>query len=361
MPKILPILVATGLLSLGLLQSCSRSQSKGTTLAEVGDTELTLEEIRHSFPAEFEHLLKKEQYLDFVKRWIEDEVVYQEALKNKLDKDSSVQKKIERMKRKILIEEYFSALSASEGYEPDDVTLSQYYEMNKDQYRRQRPAIKFAHIRFKDLAEARRLRWQVNPENFLAMAAEHSLDPVPESLEFVAFKAPSEISSCLIDALQPLRANQSSAPVNCPDGVYLLRVVEKADPGDIIPFDEARDDISATLVMNRREKLLQNKIADLKQNASITLNVESIPGALADAEPPQEESALLESEQVTQSVPRPVPSSQPAQSAPAKATTPVRPTPVEPAPARLSEPDVNTYPAPAAQESPPPHNPETTE
>ncbi len=391
MAKILHIAAMVGFLSLGMLQSCSRTQSQDTALAEVGSAKLTLEEIRQSFPSEFEHLIKREQYLDFVKRWIEDEVVYQEALKNKLDKDTTVQRKIERMKRKILIEEYFSAFNASESYEPDDVTLSQYYEMNKEHYRRKQAAVKFMHIRLEDPTLARQLRRQAAGDNFLAVASRHSADPVPESPASLPFKTESEIPACLVEPLFSLRPNQNSAPVECQDGVYFLRVLEKAEVGDIIPFEEARNDISSTLVMNRREKMLQNRVAELKQNASITLNVDRVPGSTSEAEmdpvsedpiepeththleetppkakivrtPEPKSVATPEPEKQVQPVTKPAPPPRPKPPAP-------KPAPVAsesiPSPHRDPEPVSASKPEPkpesTAQENPLPPNPETTE
>src|SRR5690606_10344613 len=107
---------------------CKEEKAQATVLAQVGEASLTLEELRESFPVEFEQLIRREQYLDFIKRWMDDEVVYQQALKAKIDSDPAIKRKLDKVRRKLLIEEYLAKENAAEVYEPDEIAMNQYYE-----------------------------------------------------------------------------------------------------------------------------------------------------------------------------------------------------------------------------------------
>ena len=78
-------LAGIGVIAVFALMACqNKSTPAPVVLAQVDQAKLTLDEIRESFPAEYEKILPREQYLDFIQRWINDEVVYQQALKIKL-------------------------------------------------------------------------------------------------------------------------------------------------------------------------------------------------------------------------------------------------------------------------------------
>ena len=104
--KIKPFALA--FLGLALLAACKKQETRSVVLAQVGKSSLTLEDLRESFPAEFEQLIRREQYLDFIKRWIDDEAVYQQAKQAKLETDPIVARKLEKVRRKLLIEEFLA-------------------------------------------------------------------------------------------------------------------------------------------------------------------------------------------------------------------------------------------------------------
>lgn len=273
------------LLAACFLGACKDKNAKGTVLAQVGNSTLSLEELRESFPAEYEQLIRREQYLDFIKRWIDDEVLYQQALKAHLDDDPLVKRKLDKLMRKLLIEEFLAREGASEGFEADETTMNQYYEMHKERFRRKVPEVKYTHIRVQTLKQANELRNRVGSDNaFLAQAATHSLDPVPEALDALPFKKERELPACFAAEVAAARIGAVTAPASCPDGVYLVRVLDRQETGSTIPFAEAKEEIATTLAMQRKDKLLEARIAEYKAGTAISYNLDQIPG-LAENSP----------------------------------------------------------------------------
>lgn len=258
--------------------ACKKEPVKATVLAQVGTSTLTLEDLRESFPAEFEQLIRREQYLDFIKRWMDDEVVYQEALKAKVENDPVVGRKLEKLRRKLLIEEFLSRENASEVFEPDEMAMNQYYEMHKEEFRRKVPEVKFAQIRVQTNKQAADLRYKVNRGDFLTVAAANSLDPVPESYASISFKKQTEFPPCLSQDIAGAGIGAVTLPVACPDGFYLVKVLERQEAGSLIPFPEAKEEISGILVMERKDKLMDGRIAKYKEGMSFSYNLDQIPG-----------------------------------------------------------------------------------
>lgn len=266
------------LLGLAALQGCQREQKDTSVLAQVGNATLTLSELRESFPPEFEQLIRREQYLDFIKRWIDDEVIFQQAQKTELDKDTVVARKLAKLRRKLLIEEFLARENASEVFEPDDLAMTQYYEMHKEDFRRKEPEIKFVSLRVPTSNQANDLRKKIIREDFLAVAAANSHDPTPESYASIGFKKQSEFPPCLAKDISSANANAVTLPIACPDGVYLVKVLERQEAGSLIPFAEAKEEISGILIMDRRDKLTEDRIAKYKQGLTIGYNLDQVPG-----------------------------------------------------------------------------------
>jgi parvulin-like peptidyl-prolyl isomerase len=276
---------ASAFIGLALLAACKKQESRSVVLAQVGKSSLTLDDLRESFPAEFEQLIRREQYLDFIKRWIDDEAVYQQAKQAKLESDPLVARKLEKVRRKLLIEEFLARENAAEVFEPDEMAMNQYYEMHKEEFRRKGPEYKYAHIRVQTNKQASDLRPKAQRSDFLALASANSLDPAPESYASIAFKKLSEIPPCLAQEIDKAGIGNVTLPVSCADGFYLVKVLEKQDAGSLIAFPEAKEEISGILVMERKDKLLESRIAKYKEGLAVNYNLDNIPGLSQDGEP----------------------------------------------------------------------------
>jgi parvulin-like peptidyl-prolyl isomerase len=260
-----------------LLTGCRDKTPPPVVLAQVDQVKLTLSELRESFPAEYEKVLPREQYLDVIQRWIDDEAVYQQALKRKLDQDPQVLRKLERLRRRMIIEEFLSReIAANAGMEPDEASMQRYYENHKSEFLRKTPEYRYQQIRVGTLKEALAVRSKVNGSNFAALAAKHSLDSNLD-LSALPFRKPTEIPTCLHDLLDA-RPGWLSNPVSCPDGVYLVRLQDRIAAGTALPFSEVREAISGQLVMQHKGRMRETKIRQYKEGVAVSLNVDQIPG-----------------------------------------------------------------------------------
>jgi parvulin-like peptidyl-prolyl isomerase len=259
------------------LSGCQKSGSQPVVLAQVDESKLTLDELRETFPAEYEKVLPREQYLDVIQRWIDDEAVYLEALERKLDQDPQVKRKLERLRRRMIIEEFLAreAVGGADT-EPDEGAMTRYYENNKTDFLRKGPEFRYLHIRLNTLKEALALRAKVRSDNFAALAARNSLDSSADLSE-PPFRKAAEVPPCLHDVLDA-KPGWLSNPVSCPDGIYLVKLLDRIEAGTPLPFQEVRAAIAARLSMHHRERMRESKIRQYKEGMAISLNVDEIPG-----------------------------------------------------------------------------------
>ncbi len=271
--------------ALTLLGGCQKEKEKELVLAQVGTATLTLADLRESFPIEFEQVIRRQQYLDFIKRWIDDEVIYQHAEKVGFAKDSVVARKLAKLSRKLVIEEFLARENGTDAFEPDEMTMNQYYEMHKEDFRRNVTEFKIAHLRVRSAKQASELRAKINRGDFLEIAAANSLDPTPEAYASIAFKKLDGIPTCLTQAIPNTPVNAVTLPIDCPDGVYLVKVLEKQEPGTYIPFADTKEEIRSLLVIGRKDKITEARIAKYKEGLNIGYNMDQIPGQIEAPKP----------------------------------------------------------------------------
>ncbi|MCL1967298.1 MAG: peptidylprolyl isomerase [Fibromonadales bacterium] len=102
-------------------------------VAEIENSKLRLDELRE-VKAKGDSF-SKEEWVSHIDAWINSEVMYREALKRGLHKDSAVQKLIKNAEKKILIDRLRLAISVSDVDIVSDKELQEFYEDNKELFR----------------------------------------------------------------------------------------------------------------------------------------------------------------------------------------------------------------------------------
>lgn len=86
----------------------------------------------------------------------------------------------------------------------------------------------------------------------------------------------------LTDLALGLSATQISQPIVQGDNIYLLHVVE-SQPATLMPFEQVRETVMTELISRQRRDSLTTTLEELKQTASIQLNL-SLLGQLASTD-----------------------------------------------------------------------------
>jgi hypothetical protein len=102
-------------------------------VAEIDNSKLRLDELRETKARG--DSFSKEEWVSHIDAWINSEVMYKEALKRGLNKDSAVQALIKNAEKKILIDRLRLAINYNEIDVVSDKELQEFYENNKELFR----------------------------------------------------------------------------------------------------------------------------------------------------------------------------------------------------------------------------------
>ncbi len=258
-------------------------------LAKVNKATLTLREFNEMLtpPAGAQRpeltVEMKQRYMD---SWVEQEIAYQEAIRQKIDRDEAVKRQLKQMTRQIIVQA-FSAKKLESLQEPTQKELEQYYKDNAQMFQvPEQVTLAVIQLDTQEDAKAAGKRLEAG-EDFAELAGELSTDKVtarrggnlgPMSHEVLARRFSPECA----DAAFALEDNTASGPLRARKGYCILKSSGKL-PAREQPFGMVKPRIQSMVNMDKRRTLFDSVIADLKKDARIEKHPELLGPAAADA------------------------------------------------------------------------------
>lgn len=252
------------------------AKSDSPIIARVGRSVLTLEDLNKSIPASYSDKITKKQRINYVKQWIDTELLYQAALKKKIHKEKKIRQRLKQMKKDLLGAEMITRLTTDfKNTVVSDDEIQNYYNENKSSFTREADVIKYVEIVVDNLTTGWKVRNLVKDDNFLDLASKFSTVPVqdPRSAKFVpVIDLPKEIS----DVAFRIRINGTTSPIKLDDGVHIVRVLDKQSAGETCLLEEVYDDILSTLSTQKQRQQMEFMLSDLRNKTDYEFNFDII-------------------------------------------------------------------------------------
>lgn len=271
----LPYTVSAVIVALSLSVFCSRKPTS-PVIARVGKAVLTEEDFNNSIPPEYSDQLTLEQNINYVKQWIDTELLFQEAKRRKIDREPLIKNRLEKMKKDLLAAEMMSRNSSLDKASPiDEKAIHAYYELNKDSFIRENDVAKYLEIVVTDIRTARYISKNATSENFLTLAAEYSQQPYPETIN-VPYIPLDDVQPQIREAIVATPVDATSNPVKSELGYHIVHVMDKLEKGGICKEDEIWEDIVNQLTANYQKQNLEQLISDIRLKTNVEFNSELI-------------------------------------------------------------------------------------
>ena len=257
--------------SLFFIIGCSEAQKPGTVLAEVNGSKLTYQYLLDQFPAEYRASLTREQLANAVDAWIATELVYQVALKKNVDKKRQVQNLIEQ-KRKEIIASNFIDEDVAKDIKATDAEIDSIYNSRKQSYSVDEDLYKLSHIVLgnKEAAEAVYSRL-LKGDDFGQLAADYSEDKDTRSTGGdIGLLSLSAFSKEMAKVISETKVGHFTVPLKSQSGYYHIFLVQDIKhAGEVLPLEEIRDDLSQSVIAEKRQAKYAAFIDSLKKTANI--------------------------------------------------------------------------------------------
>lgn len=255
-------------------------------LANVNNVKITVTDFEkeiESLPANYKGMVNanKRKFLDDL---ILQELLYQEAVKKRLEKDKEIISTLERVKKKILAQKLLEK-EVMELVKTSEDEIKKYYEENKKDYEMPEQ-VNAAHIlvRVKDgaseaedkaaLEKAEGLLKKIKEgADFSTVAKENSDCPSSSKGGDLGYFSSGQMVPEFEEAAFKLKVGEVSNIVKTKFGYHIIKVLDKKE-SRLKELNEVRDEIEQKLTKEKQKSTFENYTEALKAKAKITVNEE---------------------------------------------------------------------------------------
>ncbi len=260
--------------------ACAKKEGqKGSDLAKVGNVTITQAELEREIKnlpdfaqKIFEGSGGKERFLNEL---VKKELLYQEALKKGLDKNTEYLKKVEDFKKITLIGQLLEKEIESKA-KVTDQDVKDYYEKHKEDFA---PVsqIRMSLILVKTEEEAKKILERLNKgEDFAKVAKKSSVDlNSAKNGGDMGYLSRGQMTSELEAVAVRLKTGGVSDPIKTQSGYQIIKVTDKKT-GKVVEFERVRNFISQQLSAEKQKEVFDSYIESLKKSYKVDINKEAI-------------------------------------------------------------------------------------
>lgn len=273
------VLKRTGCLKLVLIAPIvfggCKAPPKGTVVAQVEESYLTREALARRIPASYAGALSVAEKRGLVENWIEEELLYREAVRQKLDGDPEVADRIDRAVRQLLAGELMARIYARDADVSED-EIRDHYETHRADFEREKPELRVRHIVVKDENALNRVWERLQKGAFFGqVAGEVSIDLSAAKGGDLGYFTEDMVSPAFWSACQNAKLGHR-VRVLTELGHHIIEVIDRREAGSIRELSEVRDEIQQRVLTERRREQRAKLLADLKERMAWSMDLEKI-------------------------------------------------------------------------------------
>src|SRR4030043_467794 len=278
MRKVVVLILIVPLL-FAFVACAKKGGQKGSDLAKVGNVTITQAELEREIKnlpdfaqKIFAGIGGKERFLNEL---VKKELLYQEALKKGLDKNTEYLKKVEEFKKLTLIGQLLEKEIETKA-KVTDQDVKDYYEKHKQELASV-SQIRASHIIVKTEEDAKKILERLKKgEDFAKIAKKSSIDPgSAKNGGDLGFFSSGQMVPEFEAAAARLKPGEISEPVKTKFGYHIIKVTDKK-MGKPVEFEKVRNVIFQRLSAERQKEFFDSYIEDLKKSYKVELNKETI-------------------------------------------------------------------------------------
>lgn len=255
---------------------CQKKSSDQPVIAKVNKAVLVQQDFNDILP-EGAGNITPAQKEEFVRRWVNTELFFQEATKKGLAKDPKISKQIRDLQKEILANQFIQK-EIVEKLKVADTEARDYFEKHQEEYQGE---IKLSQILVATAEEAAMIKASLdNGGDFAKLAREKSADPTTKErsgdLGIYLRRGSGQIPIDFEEKVFSLKKGGVSEPIRLSDGYHIMKVTDKRISAQSVRFEDIREDLVYGLTM-LKQKIRFDQLSDsLNQAAKVESHPELI-------------------------------------------------------------------------------------
>jgi parvulin-like peptidyl-prolyl isomerase len=267
-----------------LFIACKPADQEKDIIAQVGNETLTLRKLSDQIPLQLQSTLKESEIKEYVVRWINKEILYQEALSLKLDERADFQYELERMEKELLVNKLLEVLIDSKPVSVSDAEIQGVYDESTEEFILNEDVVHCFHILCETREQADGIRSQLSQ----GVLFEHVvLGSNADSIKFenwdLGYFSRTEILSDIAKVAFSLPVGAFSNPIKTEHGFHILQVVDKRAKGQKKDLTQVKDEIRMKLAELKRQENYERFLVQTKNKYPIQSNFQLLDSITKDS------------------------------------------------------------------------------
>jgi peptidyl-prolyl cis-trans isomerase C len=247
-------------------------------IVRVGNAVLTEEAMENLLPEGDGIPITAEEKKRFVQRWIDTEILYQEAMRRGLKEDPRVRARLRSLEQEFLAD-HLAFLELWERTAVSEEEIEEYFRIHENEYRYE---YRVSHILVNTPEEAEEVKEQLKKNSFAWVANRYSIDPVARRGGDLGYLSKGNMIPELENVVFGMKPGEVSDIVKSNFGYHIVMLVGTRESLVTIDLVDIREQILNTLLMDRREKAYRDFLDTLRSRAAIayadeSYAIESVP------------------------------------------------------------------------------------
>lgn len=264
---------------LGVL-GCQRTPELQTPLARVDGETLTFESIRSRFDSSATP--SEAQVQEFIQRWITNELLYREAIRQGIDNSEDLTRQLADVKRQLAVSVLLDKVAAkAEATEITEEHVSSYYDAHRKEFVLSNDVALLSLALFRDRESANSFRSTVlrgTPwREALEQIQSNQIDgqALAARVDSVYFTQSTLLPAELWRVASASQRVEPSFPIRTEDGFYCVIVWRFLRQGQTADLLYVQQEIRGRLLMERRHALVDSLLENLRSRYVVEVYVQT--------------------------------------------------------------------------------------
>ncbi len=253
------------------MASCENSpQVPPDMLAQVNDAFLVKEQLNAQVPEGFSDEERLALKRTLIKKWVNDEIVYQTAVREGLQLSPRQQVMVEQY-RKALLAESFLDSKLNKNYRIAQKQIEDYYDEHKSEFIRTEDEVHVIHLFvenrdraiFKEIGESKDLMAIIKKYYFNTRSSE--IMPNGD----LGYVERSSLPPFIDKALKRLKTGAISPVIKVKEGYHFVQLLDAAKKGSVRDLDLVKNQIILRLKWQKRQEEYERLLDEWKQKFQI--------------------------------------------------------------------------------------------
>jgi len=273
--------------------SCRQPAMEQRVVARVGDARLTVDELLQEIPPHLRPHVTREDMQEYLMRWINAQILYQEAKRRKIDAQMDVRREL----RNLEVDLVGNALLDVEIEQPVDLPeedIQRYYDSNRNSFIRSAAELHVLHAQSADSTSAEALYQRlVAGEDFSGTARRLAVE-FEDSTSWDLYLSEDETAPEIADHVFRLPIGKISTPIRSDMGYHIFKILNRYPKDTIRELGQVRPQIVTKLEVEKRQARYRQLLSDLRSKTTVETNLAALDQVPLDSMSAQDRAVVGE-------------------------------------------------------------------